>query len=205
MINMLFSDDKKEFIRDIRIENDEIVLLMGDGSIKKEKFTVHNLQFYRLKMIQQAEDYLPNFLNRLSDESLKITIKKYLFIIGGIASMYLLYNIDIHIIMKIILSIIIILGEIGHFIYSECLLDILGNGVIEAFATKKYLECKNNFSYFDTKDGEEKFILPPEFIERFGLTEDDIIKADSQIEEFRKNGKSLNELKMVFVKRSKLE
>ena len=81
MINMLFSDDKKEFIRDIRIENDEIVLLMGDNSLRKEKFTVHNLQFYRLKMIQQAEEYLPNFLNRLSDESLKITIKKYLFII----------------------------------------------------------------------------------------------------------------------------
>ena len=87
MINMAFSEDKKEFIRDIRIENDEIVLLMGDNSLRKEKFTVHNLQFYRLKMIQQAEDYLPNFLNRLSDETLKITKKTDVFIRGGIDRM----------------------------------------------------------------------------------------------------------------------
>lgn len=189
MINMVDGDEKKYFITDIFFDgnSNEIVVKYGDGNETREPFVFHNLQFYRHKMIEQSFKHLPHFLDELSKYSFLVVVRKYIVIIGGILSMVLLYNLDIHIIMKIILSVLIVLGEVGYYLYNEVILTLMGSVVSEGLATETYLKYIDNFRYLND-DKEYEFFLPPEAIARYGLTSDMVEDLNRVLESLKNDG-----------------
>ena len=116
-------------------------------------------------------------------------VKRYAAIIGGIVGLYFLYNFDIHIAMKIIITVLLLLGEVGYYLYNELYLHIVGGEVLECLATEYYINNLDTFTFYDRENYTDGFIVPPEDIGKYQLTKDMLELASdiSQSSEFINN------------------
>ena len=202
MIDMTLLDkDKEYFITDIEVIDGKIVVTRADGSKSEEPFTEHNLGFYRNLMVKNAEQYIGSYMDEVGKDSFMIFVKKYSAIIAGVVGLYFLYNFDIHIAIKIIISVLVILGELGYFIYNQLYLSVIGIEAIECMATEYYLKNINKFRYFDREHYTDGFIVPPEDIAKYGLTEDMLIQIKDNIEAFKKDGFEDKEISLSYKKK----
>lgn len=202
MMNMVEDEQaKKYFITDVEQVDDSLVVKRADDSVNEESFSEHNLQFYRLQMIEQAKEYLPKFLDRLSYDSFMVTVKKYAAIVLGVVGLFFLYNVPVHLVMKIILSILLLLGEVGYYLYNEIILDLMWNFVREGLATETYLQNLDTFQYFDKEAYLDKFILPPEDIGRYGLTREMIEEMVKTIQGFKEDGVESQDISLTYQKK----
>lgn len=87
-----------------------------------------------------------------------------------------------------IILIFILLGEVAHFLYSEIILDCMWNYVREGLATETYLKHLDTFQYVDEETYLTKYILPPEDIDKYGLTRDMIDSMVKVIRDFKEDG-----------------
>lgn len=189
MIDMTFLDkDKEYFITDIEVIDGKIVVTRADGSKSEEKFIEHNLGFYRNLMIKNANQYIGPYMDDIGKDSFMTYVKKYSAIIAGIVGLYFLYNFDIHIAIKIIISILVILGELAYFLFNQLYLSIIGIEAMECMATEYYLNNIDKFRYYDREHYTDGFIVPPEDISKYKLTEDMLKQIVEQIEIFKKDG-----------------
>ncbi len=190
MMNMVYGDKDKEqyFITDIEVKDDKIIITRADGSKEESKLTDRNLGFYRSRMIDQAEKNLPNFSIELSKESFMVYVRRVGAIVGGLLSFFLLYNIDIHIIIKIILALLITLGEIFYYLWNEIVLSVMSNDCCETLATEYYLANLQTFRYYDAEKGVDSYILPPEDISRYNLDDRLLTKMSETIKDFKSQG-----------------
>lgn len=202
MMNMVYGDKEEEqyFITDLECKDDKIVVTHANGSKEETKLTAHNLSFYRNRMIEQAEKSLPEFSRVLSKESFKVCAKKFGAIIGGLVGLFLLYNLDIHIIMKIIITILVLLGEAFYYLFSEILLGVMSPDCVETLATEYYLANLNDFRYYDQEQGVDGYILPPEDIGKYKL-DDNLLKQMSEvIKDFKSQGFEDKEISLTYKK-----
>lgn len=189
MIDMAMDEEKKEyFITEIEHDTEKITVTRADGNSTTEPFSSHNLGFYRSAMIDNAKENIGPYMDDLSKDSFFTYVKRYVAIIGGIVGLYFLYNVDIHIIIKIVITILILLGEVGYYLYNELYLNILGNEVMECLATEYYLNNIDKFRYFDKDSYTDGYIVPPEDISKYGLTQDMLKQIEEGIEQFKKQG-----------------
>ena len=65
--------------------------------------------------------------------------------------------------MKFILGLILVILELGYYLYEEINLDFLSLEVREALATDYYLNHKMSFNYFDTLKNEYVDALKSQF------------------------------------------
>lgn len=189
MMDMTFLEkDKEYFITDIDVIDGKIIVTRADGSKSEEDFTEHNLGFYRNLMVKNANQYIGPYMDDLGKDSFMTYVKKYGAIIVGVVGLYFLYNFDIHIAIKIILSILVILGEIAFFLFNELYLCIVGAEAMECMATEYYLKNIDTFRYLDKEHYIDGFIVPPEDIAKYSLTEDMLVQIKENIENFKKDG-----------------
>lgn len=203
MLDMTMEDkDKKYFITDIEHIDDILRVTRADGTVEEEIFSNHNLGVYRHRMIESAKDSINPFMDELSKDSFFTFVKRYAAIIGGIVSLFFLYNVDIHVIMKIILTILIVLGELGYYLYNQLYLMIIGDQVIECLATEYYLKNLNKFNYFDREHFTDGYIVPPEDISKYKLTQDSLEQIVQTIEDFKKQGFESDEISLSYKRQS---
>lgn len=189
MIDMtLLEKDKEYFITDIEVIDGKLVVTRADGSTSEEPFSEHNLGFYRNLMIKNANQYIGPYMDDVGKDSFFTYVKKYGAIIAGVVGLYFLYNIDIHIAIKIIISILVILGEIAFFLFNEFYLCIVGAEAMECMATEYYLKNISVFKFYDREHYTDGFIVPPEDIARYKLSEDMLVQIKNNIELFKKDG-----------------
>lgn len=203
MIDMVMDEKNKEyFITDIEYDDKVLKVTRADGTVTTEPFSYHNLGFYRTKMIENARLNINPFMDDLSKDSFFTFVKRYAAIIGGVVSLFFLYNVDIHVIMKIILTILIGLGELGYYIYNEIYLSIIGKQVIEGLATEYYLNNLGKFNYFDRENYTDGYIVPPEDIAKYGLTQDTLEQVLQGIEEFKEQGFEPEEMTLSYKRKT---
>lgn len=201
MLDMVMDDKNKQyFITDIEVRNSKIIITRADESVSEEPYSEHNLGFYRMQMLRHAKENINDYMNDLGKDSFLTFVKRYTAIIGGVVSLYFLYNFDIHIAIKIILTILILLGEIGYYLYNELYLSIVGNEVLECLATEYYLDNLNIFSYYDRENYTDGFIVPPEDIGKYQLTKDMLEQLATGIKEARDNGSEPEHMKLTYKK-----
>ena len=199
MIDLTMEEnDKQYFITDIDYDDKEIKVTRADGSITTETFSSHNLGFYRNRMIENASDNIGPYMDDLSKDSFFTFVKKYSAFIGGIVGLFFLYNIDIHIIMKIIITLLVLITELGYYIYNELYLVVLGNEVLECLATEYYLNNLNAFKYFDNVNYTDGFIVPPEDIGKYRLSKDMLEQILQLINNYKKQGFEPSEMSMTY-------
>ena len=201
MLDMVMDDKNKQyFITDIEVRDGKLIITRADESVTEEPYSAHNLGFYRMQMVRHAKENINPYMNDLGKDSFLTFVKRYTAIIGGIVSLYFLYNFDIHIAIKIILTILILLGEIGYYLYNELYLSIVGNEVLECLATEYYLDNLNIFSYYDRENYTDGFIVPPEDIGKYQLTKDMLEQLATGIKEARDNGSEPEHMKLTYKK-----
>lgn len=189
MIDMVMDEKNREyFITDIEFDDKVLKVTRADGSVSTEPFSYHNLGFYRTKMIENAKLNINPFMDDLSKDSFFTFVKRYAAIIGGIVGLYFLYNVDIHLIMKIILTILVVLGEAAYYLINQLYLILLSEQVSESLATEFYLKNISKFTYYDRDNYTDGYIVPPEDIGKYRLTQDTLEQILQGIEEFKEQG-----------------
>jgi hypothetical protein len=201
MLDMVMDEkNKKYFITDIEVRDGKIIITRADESVTEEPYSGHNLGFYRMQMVRNAKENINPYMDDLGKDSFLTFVKRYTAIIGGVASLYFLYNFDIHIAMKIIITVLAVLGEVGYYLYNELYLNIVGNEVLECLATEYYIDNLNIFSYYDKEHYTDGFIIPPEDIGKYGLTKDMLEQLATGIKEARDNGSEPEHMKLTYKK-----
>ncbi len=189
MVDMTNNEEnKKYFITDISYDDKSLRVTRADGSVSDEPFSLHNLGFYRTKMIEGAQANIDNYMDDLSKKSFFVVVKKWSSVIISLLELFLLYNIDIHIIIKIILAVLVVLGEIGYYLYNEILLGIMHSDVVESLATEYYLKNLNEFKYYDKEGYTDGYIVPPEDISKYHLTQGMLEQIIETIKSFKEQG-----------------
>lgn len=189
MIDMAMDEKEKGyFITDIEYNDEILKVTRADGSVSEEPFSYHNLGFYRNQMVNHIKDNINPFMDDLSKDSFFTFVKRYAAIIGGIVGLYFLYNFDIHIIMKIIITILVLLAEVGYYLYNELYLTLVGSEVIESLAYEYYLKNIDKFRYYDREHFTDGFIVPPEDVGKYQLTQDMLTQIIQGIDDFEDKG-----------------
>ena len=201
MLDMVLDDNnKKYFITNIEVRDGKIIITRADETVSEEPYSGHNLGFYRTQMINYAKDNLNPYLDDLGKDSFFTYVKRYAAIIGGIVGLYFLYNFDIHIVIKILITILLTLGELAYYLYNELYLNILGAEVIECLATEYYIKNLSTFTYYDKDNYTDGYIIPPEDIGKHELTKDMLEQLGTGIEEAKKNGSEPQDMKLTYKK-----
>lgn len=189
MIDMVMDEKNREyFITDIEFDDKVLKVTRADGSVSTEPFSYHNLGFYRTKMIENAKLNINPFMDDLSKDSFFTFVKRYAAIIGGIVGLYFLYNVDIHLIIKIILTILVVLGEAAYYLINQLYLILLSEQVSESLATEFYLKNISKFTYYDRDNYTDGYIVPPEDIGKYRLTQDTLEQILQGIHKFKEQG-----------------
>lgn len=189
MIDMVMDEKNREyFITNIEYDDKVLKVTRADGTVTTEPFSYHNLGFYRTKMIENAKLNINPFMDDLSKDSFFTFVKRYAAIIGGIVGLYFLYNVDIHLIIKIILTILVVFGEAAYYLINQLYLILLSEQVSESLATEFYLKNISKFTYYDRENYTDGYIVPPEDIAKYGLTQDTLEQVLQGIEEFKEQG-----------------
>lgn len=202
MMNMVYGnkDAEQYFITGLDCQDDKLIVTHADGTTEETKLTAHNLGFYRNRMIEQARQNLPKFSCVLSKESFMVYVKRVGAIIGGLVGLFLLYNIDIHIIMKIIITILLVLGELGYYLFNEIVLSVMSEDCAETLATEYYLANLSDFQYYDPENGVDGYILPPEDISKYKLDDRMLSQMSGVIKDFKSQGFEDKEIYLTYQK-----
>lgn len=199
MINMTLDEkDEEFFITDVNFLDDDIEVTYADGHKINVGFcNDHMREFYRLKLEKQARDFVAPFLEQAGKDSLVLYIKKYAPIVVSLIGLYFLYNIDIHIIMKIILSIVIAIINGINFLSTQYDLFVLSEYIGEAFSLEYYLNYLKDFTYFDEEVEKEVKALPIEEISKFNLSVETLEKIRNEVLELKKED-GISDLKLSY-------
>ena len=107
MIPLSSNNQKEEYyIMDIKIEDEKLFIYYADGREECIPFSKHNLGVFRNRMVIQAKENIDSCLNKIAKESFGVYFKRFMTVIGLLVGLYFLYNLDIHVIMKIILALL---------------------------------------------------------------------------------------------------
>ena len=201
MLDMVMDDKNKQyFITDIEVRDGKLIITRADESVTEEPYSAHNLGFYRMQMVRNAKENINPYMDDLGKDSFLTFVKRYAAIIGGVVGLYFLYNFDIHIAMKIILTVLILLGEVGYYLYNELYLSVVGGEVLECLATEYYINNLDTFTFYDRENYTDGFIVPPEDIGKYQLTKDMLEQLAKGIKEAKDNGSEPEHMKLSYKK-----
>ena len=84
MVDMTRNKEEQEsFITNINKDNDSLVVSYASGNETTERFSLHNMNYYRGKMEEQANMYVGKYLDKLSIKSFSIYVARVSGIILG--------------------------------------------------------------------------------------------------------------------------
>ena len=86
-------------------KDNEIVLTFADGHEEvMGPYSLHNMNFYRYRVQRQFYEFYDKYMNEMALESFKVCVKKFGSVALSLAGLFFMYNFDIHIIIKILLT-----------------------------------------------------------------------------------------------------
>lgn len=193
-------EEAKSFIVGLDVVDGNIVVKYASGREETMSYSLHNLNFYRILVERQSKDNIDHALNNLAKDSFMVYVKRVVTIVAGIIGSIIVFNIDIHIIMKIIIVLLMLLGEAFYYFYNEIYLNILDDDLREMVALEYYLKNIDIFKYYDTKIGENGYVLPIEDISKYNLSIHELEQISAAVKKFREEGYENNEIVLSYTK-----
>ena len=199
MINMaLNKKDEEYFITDVKFLEDDIVVKYADDHEEHVGFcNDHMKEFYRMKLLEQVRKYVEPFIEEAGKEALRAYIKKYGFIVAEVIEMYVMYNVDIHLIMKIIIGILLTLVNGIMYLAAEGDLLFLSDYVEEAFVLEYYADNYEDFIYLDEETNTTVNALPIEEISHSKINLDTIKQIRESVVELKEENAKNIEVKIL--------
>ena len=200
MVDMTYKDeDKKTFITDIVVNENGINVTYADGHVYVDTMVnQHNVEMYRYRMEKEASKHIEKFLDRISYNALFLMIRKYSVIVLSFIGLFMTYNFDIHLIMKIIIT---ILGNLYSYILHSYYLWQLENMTDEAMCIDYFLKNRSKFTYKD-EDGDDVDMLAIEEIGHYNLSFGTLKRIVEEADGMRETFGDDTEIKLSFQKNS---
>lgn len=185
MVNMTLNDEEEvNYIIDIRRDDENIFILYADGHEEKVGISsLHNFNVYRYKLHKQFYDYYDKFLDQAGFESLKLYFKKYVELAISAIGLYFMYECDIHIIMKILISLGVFAFDIIYYFNVEYDLLLLNRELNRAEAINVYLDNVKDFVIYNDDEKGEDFSLGIEEVWQNELNKHEV----SELAEYARN------------------
>lgn len=162
MINMTYDKESaSKFITNVGVNEDKskFVLTYGDGHTEfSDCVTDHNYNFYLNRLEQQFLDHKESYCKFISGAYMNVLGKRFVGTMITIFGIFLTCEIDIHIAMKIILSILIVMGGLFFRFVQQIQLMAL-DGEFDKVRLMEYLHKHKNEFYgkiVDEETGEVK-------------------------------------------------
>ncbi len=189
-----YESEQPSFITDLKLEDDKIIVTYADGHTTEEPYTLHNFNLYRDRLVDQATNFTERTINSCGVDWIKEQAKRVAGLILGITGLYFLYNLDIHIIMKILITVLVIAGEAVLFFYTHLYLNALEDDSLEAFAYQEYLKHLDNFRYYNKETGTNEYLVPIEEVSERQMTQKFVKKLSLTIDEMKSKGSRLEDM-----------
>ena len=181
-------EESKYYVTDIKVNENEMIISYGDGREVHEKYTLHNLNFYRLRMIKQANEGIDYAYSVIAKDSFKIYAKRFLAMLAGIIGS----------VVTIIIIVLMLLGEGLYYFYNEIYLYLLSEDLDEVEALNYYLSNIDKFKYYDKDEGEDGYILPIEDLEKYHITKNMLEQIVFNVVKFREEGVDYKDMKLTY-------
>lgn len=187
MLNMTLN--KKEepyFITDVDFLPDDVCVKYADGHVENMGFCNDNIkEFYRRRLLEQVQKYVEPYIKEAGRVAFRAYIQKYGLIIAELVEIYALYNVDIHIVMKLILGVFLIFINGIMVLAAAGDLLLIGDTVGEAFALEYYANNYADFTYVDEETNETINVLPIEEISKSNLSLEIVKQIHSSVLELK--------------------
>ncbi len=202
-------DEAPNYIIDLDHNDDNIVITYLDGHQNAdESYNEHNMNFWRRRVIEQINDYYDLYQEGGGKAIIKVLLgelKSLLIPVAGgvvislVSKLFLQYNIDIHIAIKIILeSLLIIKAGIDTF-YNHYIISRIVKLQMESNRFKKYADISKDLEYYDRVINDYCFAVPVEDVWKKNLQENQLEEIRDRVVELKKElGDELLDLSLVY-------
>lgn len=176
MVNMtLYDSEEDSYIIDIKVEDGHIKVYYADGHVDDVgKYSLHNLNFYRYRAERQYYEFYDKYMDQCGLESLKLYAKKYGSVAIDAISLYFLYNFDIHIVIKILISLAMIGINIFYYFLKHYDLLVLSQELDRVEALDLYFKNKKEFLVFNEDEKEDDYSLTCEDVWQNDLKKEEV-------------------------------
>lgn len=176
MVNMtLYDAEEESYIIDIKNEDNRIKLYYADGKVQDMgPYSLHNMNFYRLRAQRQFREFYDKYMDQCGIESLKLYAKKYGSVALDAIGLYFLYNFDIHIVIKILISLIMVGVNIFYYFLKHYDLLVLSQELDRVEALELYLDNVREFMVYNEDQKEDDYSLAIEDIWQNDLHKDEV-------------------------------
>ena len=174
-------EDAADYIVDLEHKDGSIVVTYLDGhQTVDEHYNEHNMNFWRRRVIDQINEYYDLYQDGGGQALLKILKSEIGSILtpiaGGIvislvSKLFLQYNIDIHIAIKIILEALLILKAAYDTFYNHYMTSRIVKMLMESNRYKKYADLSRDLEYYNKETNEYSFAVPVEDVWKKNLQE----------------------------------
>lgn len=205
MVNMTLDEsDEENYIIDFKNIDNKLVVYYADGRVDELiTYSLHNLNYYRYRVEKQFYYYYNKYMDQAGNNSLKLFAKRNLSIVLSLFEIFLLYNLDIHFIIKVILSLGIAMLEVFYYLVKQYDILALSNDLERVKTLDMYFKNRDEFIVYDGEARNDDFSLSVEDIWHYDLDTDELaliledVKEDKgsvfkyDVEKYKKSNKIL--------------
>ena len=161
MVNMTLYDSEEEgYIVDLKVEDNHIKLYYADGHVEDMgPYSLHNFNFYRLRAERQFKEFYDKYMDEMGLQSFKVCCKKYGSVALDAIGLYFLYNFDIHIVIKILISLCMIGINIFYYFLKHYDLLVIGQELDRVEALEMYINNSREFMVYNEEEKEDDYSL----------------------------------------------
>ena len=185
-----------DYIIDLDHTDEGILVTYLDGHQTLDKqYSEHNMNYWRRRIIDQINQNYDLYQEGGGQALLKILkseIGSLLTpVIGGViihlvSKIFLQYNIDIHIAIKIILEALLILKAAFDTLYNHYLTSRIVKMLMESNRYKKYAELSRDFEYYNKEINDYSFAVPVEDVWKKNLQVKEMEEVRDQVVSLKK-------------------
>lgn len=186
MVNMtLYDDEEPTYIIDIRKKDNKIILTYADGHEEiMGPYSLHNMNFYRYRVQRQFYEFYDKYMDEMALESFKVCVKKFGGVILSLVGLFFMYNFDIHIIIKILLTLGVVAIDVFYYFLKHYDLLVIGQELNRVEALETYFQNSREFMIHNEEEKEDDFILGVEDVWQNDLRKEEVL---SILEDVKKN------------------
>lgn len=189
--------DKKDYITNVEANDNKYIIHYADGhSAQGSTVSKHNYLFYLNKMEEQFMQYKDAYEEVITYDYGMTLIKSIGILITQIAMFPILYNIDIHIAIKIIIGLLYLSGTIFYNTYNKAKIVNYDKAIGNIRAVEYYLEHKDDFivNYKNEESGrlEKSYLVNANNVDIFSSPQMLIDFMNDTIEDYKDKQITLN-------------
>ena len=204
-------DDAASYIIDLAHQDQDLVVTYLDGhQVVDSPYNEHNMNVWRRRVIKQINDYYDLYQDGGGKALFKVLISEIGSLLtpvaGGIiisivSKIFLQYNIDIHIAIKIIIEALLVLKAAYDTFYNHYITSRIVKMLMESNRYKKYADLSPDLEYYNKSTKDYSFVVPVEDMWQHNVSENQLEKIrDYVVKTKRELGGDLQDFELTYKK-----